>query len=374
MGAVLDSVEVEDEAGKRSKNGNGNGSTYLKFKKMFENSEDGGKRAAIFSHMYPDPDAIGSQLGLKWLLEKPPFNINCDLFFAGKIAHPQNMTMVNLLEVDLKPVEQYNKDNYNYNLVVDSIPCNAGINGNDISFDCVIDHHRLPLDANFKGIYVNTKAGSCCAQIYDLMKNFDLNFDDASDVDSKVATALMVGITTDTENLMSDDATEYEFQAWSELFLFRDPIALKQIVRYQKPKFWTDLKTEYMKSATINERIGMIGLGIIPAKHRDVVADMADEMSSWEEIKTAIAFALIDGRTVEACVRSDDNSISVNELCKALGTHKHGVGGGKIGKGAYRYELGGGSIDLDDDSEDQLEAWKLLEKREKKRIMRLIKK
>lgn len=345
-----------------------------KFKKIFESSTDEARRAAIFTHMYPDPDAIGSQVGLKWLLEKPPFNINCDLYFSGKIAHPQNMTMVNLLEIELKSLEAYNASDYNYNFVVDSVPANAGTNGHKITFDCVIDHHRLLLDNSFKGIYINMKSGSCCSQIYDLIKTFGMKFDADEDSDCKVATALMVGMTTDTENLMSDDTTDYEFSAWSELFPYRDPISLKQIVRYQKPKFWTDVKIDSMKNAVVDNRIGIVGLGILPARHRDVVADMADEMSTWEEVKTAVAFALIDGHTVEGCVRSDDTSISVNELCALLGSHKKGTGGGKIGKGAYRYELGGSAVDPEDDSEDQQEVWRLLDKRERKRIFRLFKK
>lgn len=339
-----------------------------KFRQLFENKNI--KRAAIFSHTYPDPDALGSQMAIKWLLEK--FNITSDMYISGKIAHPQNMTMVNLLGLELHPLDNYVSEEYGLNFVVDATPMNAGVNGHKINFDCVIDHHKIILEPNYKGLYINTKAGSCCAQIYDLLHSMGTKFDDDVDYDCKVATALMVGITTDTENLMSDDATDYEFKAWSDLFQYRDPICLKQIVRYQRPKFWTDTKIEAMKHPTIDNRIGVVGLGIIPSKHRDVVADVADELATWEDIKTAVAFALIDGKTVVGSVRSDDTTASVNEICSALGSTKKGSGGGKPGKGAYSYELGGASIDDVDDEDDQKATWELINQRERKRVLRIL--
>ena len=100
---------------------------------------------------------------------------------------------------------------------------------------------------------------------------------------------------------------------------------------------------------------------------------MADNMVSWEDVNTAVAFAIVDGDRIEGCVRSRNASVMVPQLCKEL-AGKHGLGGGKLGKGAYRYSLGGTAFDDEDDEETRNETWKLLNTKENKRILRVVRK
>ena len=74
-----------------------------KFKLLIENNS----RVAIFTHPFPDPDAIGSMMGMKWMFSK--FGLPADLFYIGAISHPQNRSMVNLLDPELSLVDFYNK-------------------------------------------------------------------------------------------------------------------------------------------------------------------------------------------------------------------------------------------------------------------------
>jgi len=321
-------------------------------------------RVAIFTHPYPDPDAMGSMMGLRWLFSK--FGIVSDLFYTGAISHPQNRSMVNLLDLELIPVENY-VDLNSLKITVDCIPENAGVPSGKFKFDVVIDHHK-DMPKNFDGLYVNFKAGSACATIYSLIEFLGLEFEEG---DYKVATAMMVGITTDTEFLMSDDCSEYEFNAWSSLFPFRDPLLLKQIINFERPKFWTDSKAIACSAATVEDSIGVVGMGVIPSKHRDMIADMADEMVTWEDVNTAVVFALVEGNRIEGSVRTKASSISVPALCQDL-AGKFGKGGGKLGKGAYRYDLAGSSLDEDEDEEIKKKTWELFEQKETKRVFRII--
>lgn len=179
---------------------------------------------------------------------------------------------------------------------------------------------------------------------------------------------------TDTEYLLSDDTTELEFQAYTELFPIRDSDALKQIVFFKRPQFWIHAKAQACNEAKINdEGYAIVGLGLIPDSQRDLIADMAEEMVSWASVVTAIAFGVVGGDRIEGSVRSLSPSLSVSEFCKRLGG-RYGEGGGKHGKGAYRVSLGGMSIDPDEDESDVKEAWDSIHKREIKRIERTIKK
>jgi nanoRNase/pAp phosphatase (c-di-AMP/oligoRNAs hydrolase) len=323
-------------------------------------------RVAIFTHPHPDPDAIGSMMGLKWLFSK--FGVQSDLFYSGAVSHPQNRSMVNLLDPELRPVEDYVFDSYSLRITVDCIPENAACPEGDCKFEVVIDHHKES-PRNFEGLYINFRAGSACATIFAIIEYLGLEFDE--EIDFRVATGMMIGITTDTEFLMSDDCSVYEFNAWSKLFPYRDPILLKQIVNFERPKFWTESNALASSKATIEERDGVVGMGIIPGKHRDMIADMADEMVTWEDVNTAVVFAIVDGNRLEGSVRTKASSVSVPALCQDL-AGRHGKGGGKLGKGAYKYDLAGASIDEDEDEDIKKKAWELFEDKEIRRVFRTI--
>lgn len=336
----------------------------------------GNKKVAIFTHRCPDPDAMASMMGLSWMLRKSHM-IESDLFYTGEVSHPQNGVMVNLLSTDLKRLdENYKTENYALKILIDTIPENAGVNSLNVVFDVVIDHHR-ECPNNYQGILIHKKVGACASIIFDMMKHFvdkDDWLDEDQDVDQKLATALIAGIVTDTEYMTSDDSTEFEFKAYTELFPFRNSNFLKQIVFFKRPKLWIDKKAEACTQARVSEDgIAIVGLGIIPEKHRDLIADMADEMVHWTSVETAIAFGVVGGERIEGSVRSLNPCLTVSDFCKKLGG-KHGSGGGKHGKGAYKLPLAGFSFDPDEEDDDVDEAWESIKKRETKRIARAMQK
>jgi nanoRNase/pAp phosphatase (c-di-AMP/oligoRNAs hydrolase) len=341
-----------------------------KLKKLLQDKKY--KRAAVFTHAYPDPDAIGSLMGVEWLLTKL-IGLESHGYFVGPISHPQNIMMVNLLDPNMRPVVEYKPDDHDLHILVDTVPTNAGIGNSVVNFDLVIDHHKEVCPPDFKGLFINLRTGSCAATVYHLIKSLGLNFSDQVDADAKVVTALLIGITTDTENLMSDDSTEYEFNAWSGLFPYRNPSTLREIANFDRPKFWIDTKAKAMLNYTIEDGVGIVGLGIIPARHRDMISDMAQEMVQWENVETAIAFALVDGSRIEGSIRSVNSALSVPKLCSSLGG-KFGCGGGKLGKGAYKVELAGGGIEDDDSESIKQKTWDLNNEKERQRIMKIVRK
>jgi nanoRNase/pAp phosphatase (c-di-AMP/oligoRNAs hydrolase) len=243
----------------------------------------------------------------------------------------------------------------------------------EVVYDVVVDHHKESPANGFQGVFINLKNGSCCGIVWDLIKKCDFAFEDDNDYDSRVATAMLVGIATDTENLMSEDTTEYEFRAWREIFEAKDGTILRRIMNYARPKAWIEAEADAVKAVEIEDGVAVVGLGLVAAKHRDMIADMAQKMVQWEDVNTAIAFACVNGDRIEGSVRSNNASVIVTELCKKLGG-KHGDGGGKLGKGAYRYNLGGAAVDEEDDEEVRQKLWNVFAEKERKRILRVISK
>lgn len=344
----------------------------LKAKK--DTSEDKTVRAAIFGHAFPDPDCIGSQMGLTWLLLKK-YNIEADCFYCGEISHPQNSAMTNLLDPNLIKAEEYKSEKYTLNFLVDTVPSNAGTGGKTVIWDAVIDHHKDNSINGCKALFIHMKTGSCASIIYHMMESLSLDnwLEEDNDYDCRVATALIVGIVTDTEYMMSDDATELEFDAFKNLFPFRSAKHLRDIVFFKRPKSWIEMSALACREAEIDgEGYAIVGLGLIPEKQRDIVAAVADEMLTWASVESAIAFAVVGSDKLVGSVRSANASLSVSELCKKLGG-KHGSGGGKHGKGAYTFSLGGMAIDPDDNEELNLKTWDAIKAKEQARIDRLLK-
>lgn len=327
----------------------------------------------IFTHRFPDPDAISSMMALRWLVQKLTGAKIVDLIFDGKISHPQNQVLDNLLEPNLKDIDEIQDVAYNKYFLVDTVPDNAGRGEHSgITFDLVIDHHKEPSKIETDN-YINLHAGSCAGTIYQIIQHNNLTFDPDSEIDKRVATGILVGIATDTDTLCSPDTTKIDMQTWSALLEHRDTDILARIINYEKPKFWVEKKAEIFKEVRIVEGLAIAGIGAIPNHHRDLIADIADDIRSWEEVNTAIVFALIDGSRIEGSVRSSNSAISVPNLSKKLGIGKQGTGGGKSGKGAYKYCLGGSCIDEDDTPEVQQLTWNLFNQKEYDRVLRIVK-
>lgn len=357
----------------KKSNGNGNGKCFTDLDKLFSTAKDG--NVAIFAHRCPDPDAVGAMMGLAWLLMRK-YEATAKLYYSGELSHPQNNTLNNLLDPGLIKVEKYKPEEHVLRIAVDSIPENAGTDGMEVPFDVVIDHHR-DIPADFDGLLIHRKYGSASAIVFEIINtlvNREEHWFDANvDFDQKVATALIAGIAVDTTFLCSDDSTEMDRAAFNDLFPFRNSKFLNEIVFFKRPKYWIEKRAIACQEAQFeDEGIAVVGLGIISDAHRDLVADIADYMLSWVSVQTAIAFAVVGGERIEGSVRSSNPSLSVPEFCKKLG--EEGAGGGKMNKGAYRIALSP-KIDSDEeDDEDIKDAWGSINRRELKRIARLLKK
>jgi nanoRNase/pAp phosphatase (c-di-AMP/oligoRNAs hydrolase) len=330
-------------------------------------------KVAIFTHPFPDPDAIGSQMALAWLITKA-YECEVDCYFDGHVSHPQNQRICNLLDPDLKVYSKYDPKEYALNILVDTVPIHASC-PEGTSFDLVIDHHKEVPNGGFKGLFLNLKAGSACATVYQIIKQHGLHFEEDNVHDSKVATALLVGIVTDTDYQTSDDTTDYEHEAYQALFGFRNSEALKKITKYKLPAEWVKARACVAMKAHdhIKEGVLVHGLGFLNGNNRDLLAAIADEILSWENVETSVVFAVVDGDRIEGSVRSTNAAIAVPMLCKELGG-QYGGGGGKLGKGAYFYNLGSLSCEGDMDEATKTKMWEFIEDKERKRITKLVKK
>lgn len=298
--------------------------------------KDGEVNVAIMTHDYPDPDAIGSALGMQWILNKK-FLMPSTIYYGGEISHKQNQTMINILNIQMKPKEDYK--NQDFIIYVD---CKPGRETDNIKkCNICIDHHKgNDVDCEF---IQNELVGSCCTLICEYIKHFELNFED--DIDENVATALFFGIYSDTNELTSESVTNRDFLACQQLSSHIERNKLHKIVEYTIPEYVFECEQFIsQKENFIIQNSFFAGfVGGLSKMKRDVLPILADKMVRRENIETSIIFSVIDNH-LEASVRSRNPSVEVSSLChKLFGKNysggKYGAGGANVPLGIFGSEI-----------------------------------
>src|SRR5579883_2222510 len=98
------------------------------------------------SHVHPDPDSLGSMMGLAHLVETV-LEKRTRITRDGLISRAENRAMVELLDIDLEPIEKATWHEGERLVMVDSQP-NTGRHNCDLGglLYAVIDHHDTPGD------------------------------------------------------------------------------------------------------------------------------------------------------------------------------------------------------------------------------------
>ncbi|WP_301108461.1 bifunctional oligoribonuclease/PAP phosphatase NrnA [Sporosarcina sp.] len=161
----------------------------------------------IHRHVRPDPDAYGSQMGLKALLENnyPEKRV---------LAAGTHDVLLNYLS---KP-DEVTEEDYNGALVIVTDTANTDrIDGSYFDRGALllkIDHHPNE-DPYGDERWVNTDASSCSEMIYTLYEEGKASF--GWDMSPEAARFLFAGIVGDTGRFMFQSATEKTFEVASSL-------------------------------------------------------------------------------------------------------------------------------------------------------------
>ena len=312
---------------------------------------------AILMHTNPDPDCIGAAKGLEKLLKTWNPNYTVSLIYDGEISHPQNKTMVKVLNLNMTHRDEVGgrdedlKACANYFIVLDVMPerCDMG------SAKClmVIDHH--PVDTKSAKIKDIRQVGSCCTIVWDYLRQEGITFDEKSDDDTSIATAMLVGLKTDTMDLVSEKVTDMDFEAFKDLLGKANRTKLASIINYPIPPYLFELRARLDKEGNTNSYNGLYigGIGYISPNKRDALPTIAEERARAEGIDTSFIFAVV-GSNIEVCIRSNSPSVDVKPLCHKIFGKDYG--GGHPRAGAVKIPMGFLSIE-DSDEPMQEKMW-----------------
>lgn len=302
----------------------------------FLESIKGEKSVNIIVHPAPDPDAVGSALGMRAILNS--IKIDSQIYYSGEISHPQNKTIVNILNI---PIKKISESPHGVNVCVDCTENNSVTEKPML----VIDHHKNDSSADYK--IIDPSYGANSTIIWELMKELGLN----NLEESSTYTALLLGIRTDTNDLISEHMSKNDFIAYQELLELADKDALQKSMNYPLPRYLYEKRMVLHEEGNSQEANGVFvgGVGYISPDQRDAIAILAEEYTRMESVQTAVIFAITGKKHLEVSVRTHLVSLDVNQMCQDLFGE---FGGGKSNAGAAKIPLNFYD-DLDDKSSTQ---------------------
>lgn len=238
------------------------------------------ERVVLVSHINPDPDALGSMLGLAHLIEsrltKPTL-----LTRDGIIGRAENQAMVEALKLDLVPVEEVDWRPDDAVVMVDSQPKTGRHTfSEDVPLYAIIDHHDTPGDLEGVGFTdIRATAGATCTVVTKYLTEQDVP------IPENVATALLYGIETEVTGYPreagpgDDDALLY-------LYPLADKDLIARIRNARLPHSHFDVLLQALQSSFIYERLIISWVDDLPQPEQ--AAEVVDFMIRFEQVDWAV--------------------------------------------------------------------------------------
>jgi len=291
----------------------------------------------IITHNFPDPDAIASALGIHHLLKILNYKPG-RIYYSGEISHPQNKSMITLLKIEMANYEDQPFEDGSKVILVDTNNLGPESNQHDIDASnadvvAVFDHHK---GKHPKGSQVDSrKVGATSSIIWEYLQKYECDFE--SEEGRILATALILGIFTDTNMLMSDNISDLDFEAFKSLVPKVDKQKLLSIMEYPLPHYLFELRQRaFMEENNRIEQSTIVsGIGVISKLKRDAIPIIADEFLRMSGITTSIVFAIVED-CLDISIRSKNITLDVNDFVQKV----FGTGGGKSGAGRAKIPLG----------------------------------
>lgn len=281
-------------------------------------------KTAIFLGAGVDPDGLASQAMMAVMVESWGGTAHC--FYRGSFNRPQNRTMQQVLGLYPRPEREFLSEN-NFSTVI-SVDGPASVC--PVLPDFIIDHHQ-PTQPAKVGSDVRL-IGATSSIIWEYAMAAEVDF--TSEEGAKLATALAIGIITDTKNGAEESATDLDFEALAFCLKRKNNKLYREILNFPKPAYYNDMYAKGWEARKIEGSVLVTGLGNIPEARGGVISDLAEKFAETDGVSTAVVFGMVDG-DIDISVRSSNSALNVDEFVKTA----FGGGGGKRGAGRVRLEM-----------------------------------
>jgi nanoRNase/pAp phosphatase (c-di-AMP/oligoRNAs hydrolase) len=287
------------------------------------------RRVVFVSHINPDPDSMGSMLGLAHLVETrldKPTLITRD----GLVSRAENRAMVDVLRLNLVPVEDVVWQPDDVVVMVDSQP-NTGRHSLPYQDNlyAVLDHHDTPGDLDgvpFSDI--RSAHGATCTLVTKYL------IDQEVVIPEIVATALLYGIETEMTGYPRE-AGPADDEALLFLYPLADKDRIAQIRNARLPQSHFGCLLQALQSSFIYDRLIISWVDNLPQP--DHAAEIVDFMIRFEKVDWAVCAGVFEEKLVLS-VRAAIENAKAGEILRQVV--------GKLGRAGGHDRRAGGCINL----------------------------
>ncbi len=274
------------------------------------------EKIAILVQPDPDPDGIASAYALRTLLGRK--RTTAPIVSFGEVQRPENQALCEAVGIDVKVIAPEEIADYDGLVLVDVQPNVFGENppARLSSIDLVVDHQpeRSGYDAAIRDIRTSYGATSSIVTEYLRATNSELN--------AKLATALLYGIKSDTQYL-GRETSRRDMQSFAFLHASHSPALLRRIERPALPLPGLRALGRALAQAEVRDGIHILVLGHV---REDVIPQVADMALQAQGAEWAIAVGIVN-RDIVFSVRNVGYVRAAGEVVRAV-VEGLGVGGG----------------------------------------------
>jgi len=242
------------------------------------------------SHVHPDPDSLGSMIGLAHLVEtclQKPTRLTRD----GLVSRAENRTLVQMLGIELVPIEDIVWGAGEALVMVDSQP-NTGRHNFDptVPLYAVIDHHDTPGDLEgVPFVDVRRGLGATCSLVVSYVIEQEIA------VPPQLATGLLYGIETELSGYPRE-ASSLDDSALLYLYPLADKDLLARIRNARLPQSYFECMVQALQSSFTYDRLIISWVNELPQP--ELAAEVVDFLIRFEQVDWAVCAGVFEDKLI----------------------------------------------------------------------------
>jgi nanoRNase/pAp phosphatase (c-di-AMP/oligoRNAs hydrolase) len=326
-----------------------------------------GKHVLIALRGHPDPDGIASALAQAHIAQR--LGIEVTIGYTQELSHRENRALVKLLNIEMRKIKSVRDvEGVDFLALVDSHDLDPELQGTEgIEVLTIVDHHRATTSPRARFVDIRGEVGATATIFVEYLAEIaPLSAD--SEEDRRVATALMHGLTTDTDDFLL--ARPGDFKAAASISEVMDRDLLADLSRRAIAPSAMDVITRSLSSLVVRRNFALSGVGFVSDGDRDTIAQASDFLVRREDIDTVIVYGIVGERFIEGSLRTHSASVDPGAwLEQTFGCDDRGkpFGGGRRDKGGFRIPIG-----FLGRSTDKAQLWQLVEHSMKTAVWRAV--
>jgi nanoRNase/pAp phosphatase (c-di-AMP/oligoRNAs hydrolase) len=300
-----------------------------------------GKHMLIALRGNPDPDGIscaitqahlGARLGVA----------QTTIGYCHDLSHRENRALVKLLGLELRKIRSVRElGRVDFLGLVDAHEVDPDLtDGGDYEVLTVVDHHRAVAPPKARFVDLRIDVGATATIFVEYLQELAVLDADVEE-DRRIATALMHGLATDTDDFMLARAPD--FRAAAQIAEVCDRDLLQDLSRRLIAPTAMDVIARALQALVVRRNFAMAGVGFVSEAERDTIAQAADFLVRREDIDTCVVYGVVGEKYIEGSLRTHSPSVDPAAwLEQAFGIDEKGrpYGGGRRDKGGFRIPIG----------------------------------